>query len=105
MGESHFLTLARYNAWANRRLYDACAALPEVEYMKPRAAFFGSIHATLDHLLWGDQIWMSRFAGTPKPKAAGIPDSLCMYERWEDLKRERAGGRFGRPHRIQQRDA
>ena len=33
---------------------------------------------------------MSRFAGTPRPKADGIPNSLNMYESWGDLKRERA---------------
>jgi uncharacterized damage-inducible protein DinB len=68
MGESYFLTLARYNAWANRRLYDACAALPEAEYMKPRPAFFGSIHGTLNHLLVGDRIWIARLERKPNPK-------------------------------------
>ncbi len=68
MGESYFLTLARYNAWANRRLYDACAALSEAEYMKPRQAFFGSIHGTLNHLLVGDRIWLSRLEHKPNPK-------------------------------------
>jgi uncharacterized damage-inducible protein DinB len=32
---------------------------------------------------------MSRFAGTQRPKAAGIPDSVSMYESWHDLQRER----------------
>ena len=68
MGESYFLTLARYNAWANRRLYDACAALSEAEYMKPRPAFFGSIHGTLNHLLVGDRIWIARIQHKPNPK-------------------------------------
>jgi uncharacterized damage-inducible protein DinB len=68
MPESYFLTLARYNAWANRRLYDACAALPEAEYMKARPAFFGSIHATLNHLLVGDRIWIARIEHKPNPK-------------------------------------
>ena len=36
------------------------------ERKEMRGAFFGSIHGTLNHLLWGDQIWMSRFAGTPR---------------------------------------
>src|SRR5258708_12689124 len=68
MVESYFLTLARYNAWANRRLYDACAALPEAEYMMPRPAFFGSIHGTLNHLLVGDRIWVARIEHKPNPK-------------------------------------
>ncbi len=56
---------ARYNRWANARLYDACAKLPEAEYLKPRASFFGSIHATLNHILVGDRVWMGRFTGHP----------------------------------------
>ena len=81
--------MARYNEWQNANLYGAADKLGDDERKRERGAFFGSIHATLDHLLWGDQIWMSRFAGTPKPKASSIPDSVGMYEAWGDLKRER----------------
>lgn len=59
----YFRTLAQYNRWANRRLYAACAQLPESEYLKPRAAFFGSIHATLNHIMVGDRLWFARFTG------------------------------------------
>jgi uncharacterized damage-inducible protein DinB len=59
----YFRSFARYNQWANRRLYGACAGLPEAEYMKPRAAFFGSLHATLNHILVGDRVWMGRLTG------------------------------------------
>jgi uncharacterized damage-inducible protein DinB len=64
MNASYFQTFARYNQWANARLYDACAKLDTAEYFKPRQAFFGSIHATLNHLLVGDRIWLSRIEGT-----------------------------------------
>jgi uncharacterized damage-inducible protein DinB len=83
-------TMAGYNRWQNRNLYGSADGLADAERKKDRGAFFGSIHATLNHLLFGDQIWMSRFAGTPRPKAAGIPESVGLHERWEDLKRERA---------------
>ena len=59
----YFRSFARYNQWANRRLYGACAGLPEAEYMKPRASFFGSLHATLNHILVGDRVWMGRLTG------------------------------------------
>jgi uncharacterized damage-inducible protein DinB len=65
MSKAYFLTFARYNAWANRRLYDACAALGEAERRAPRRAFFGSIHATLNHLLVGDRIWLGRIVEAP----------------------------------------
>lgn len=59
----HVRRFARYNRWANRRLYDACAALPAAEYLAARPSFFGSIHATLNHILVGDSIWLGRFTG------------------------------------------
>src|SRR5688572_17195867 len=59
----YFRTLARYNQWANRTLFAAVSQLPEAEYMKPRQAFFGSIHGTLNHNLVGDRVWMSRLTG------------------------------------------
>ncbi len=62
-GAAHFRTLARYNAWANRRLFDACGQLTEAERQAQRPSFFGSIHATLDHLLLADLVWLSRLDG------------------------------------------
>src|SRR5881394_226491 len=61
----HFTMLAGYNAWANRRLYDAAAELPDADYRADRGAFFGSVHRTLNHLIVGDRIWMGRFTGVP----------------------------------------
>ena len=65
MHDPYFHDFARYNSWANKRLYEACGKLPEAEYMKPRQSFFGSIHATLNHLLVGDRIWLGRIERRP----------------------------------------
>ena len=65
MMADYFRTLARYNGWANRRLYDACAKLGEPDYRKARPVYFGSIHGTLNHLLVGDRLWMGRFEAVP----------------------------------------
>ena len=59
----HFGIMARYNAWANSRLYaEACSLSVEI-YPKNVCAFFGSLHGTLNHLLVTDRIWMHRFTG------------------------------------------
>ncbi len=63
MMKIHFQTFAIYNAWANARLYNACAELPGDEYKKVRPAFFKSLHGTLNHILVGDRIWLSRLLG------------------------------------------
>jgi uncharacterized damage-inducible protein DinB len=67
MPNAYFTTLARYNAWANRRLYEAVAGLGEADYLKPRPAFFGSIHATLNHILVGDRLWTARIEERTPP--------------------------------------
>lgn len=59
----HFPMFARYNEWANRRLYERAAELSDDSYRADRGAFFGSVHGTLNHLLVGDRIWMHRFTG------------------------------------------
>jgi uncharacterized damage-inducible protein DinB len=81
--------MARYNRWQNENLYGAADALSDAERRRERGAFFGSIHATLNHILWGDRAWMSRLAGTPKPEG-GIPQSVSIHADWDELKRERA---------------
>lgn len=60
---AHFRMFARYNQWANNRLYDAAARLADADYRADRGAFFGSLHGTLNHLLATDRIWMLRFTG------------------------------------------
>src|SRR5262245_12634379 len=81
--------MAYYNRWQNENLYTVADGLPDDERRRERAAFFGSIHKTLSHLLWGDRIWMSRFIGEPAP-AGGIPESVSLYPDWSALKTERA---------------
>lgn len=58
---------ARYNRLANETLYEACAALRDEERRRDLGAFFGSVHGTLNHLLLGDRIWMTRFEGGNHP--------------------------------------
>jgi uncharacterized damage-inducible protein DinB len=69
MADRYYSTFARYNAWANVRLYGACAKLSEADYLKPRASFFGSIHATLNHLMVADRIWLGRIESRPEKLA------------------------------------
>jgi len=82
-------TMAKYGAWQNDSVFAAADTLNDAERRQDRGAFFGSIHGTLNHLLWGDQILMSRFAGTPDAKSLNIPGSTDQIDNWEDLKRER----------------
>ena len=62
--------LARYGRWMNERMYAALATVDDQERKRDRGAFFGSIHGTLNHLVWADATWLSRFGGAPYAEAA-----------------------------------
>jgi uncharacterized damage-inducible protein DinB len=81
--KEHFDIFAGYNEWANARLYEAAAALPDDDYRKDCGAFFKSMHGTLNHLLTTDRIWMQRFTGT-----GTAPDRLdaILHEDFEGLR-------------------
>lgn len=62
--KQHFSMMAAYNRWANARLYDAAAALPESLLKKDVGVYFKSLHGTLNHLLTADRIWLHRLDRT-----------------------------------------
>jgi uncharacterized damage-inducible protein DinB len=83
-------TMAAYNAGMNTRIYDAAARLSDGARREMRGAFWGSIHGTLSHLLWADQIWMARFDGWEAPKVAQ-KESASLIADFAELRREREG--------------
>jgi len=87
---AHVRLMARYNRWQNQSIYGAADTLEDGQRRESRGAFFGSIHATLNHLLWADRMWMHRLVGWPAPGPKNIPQSVDYYQDWSELKRERA---------------
>jgi uncharacterized damage-inducible protein DinB len=73
-------TMAAYNADMNERLYSAADRLDDAVRRADRGAFWHSIHETLCHILWGDQIWMSRFDGWDKPAPSSIGGSDMILD-------------------------
>lgn len=55
--------LTRYNAWADRMIFDAVAALPEGEAGKERKSLFKNIIHTLNHNCVIDLIWQAHIEG------------------------------------------
>jgi uncharacterized damage-inducible protein DinB len=58
-------TMAAYNQWMNQKLYAVCAEISDAERKQDQGAFFKSIHGTLNHLLYGDRVWLGRFINQP----------------------------------------
>lgn len=86
MSPVHAQTLARYNSWMNRKIFDLCGQLTDETRKRDVGAFFRSIHGTLNHLLVGDRLWLGRFLGEPY-----IPESLAkeLYSDFDELREER----------------
>jgi uncharacterized damage-inducible protein DinB len=81
--------MARYNTWQNKQLFDTLDVMNVEELTKDRGAFFGSIHATLNHLLWGDMLWLNRFdPSTPSPKGDPM-DSKSLFATHAEWQVER----------------
>ena len=78
--------MANYNRWMNERLYVVCAEFSDAERRRDRGAFFSSIHGTLNHLLWGDRMWLGRFIG---PLCTHPAFGADMFEDFDELRRER----------------
>ncbi len=55
--------LTRYNAWSNKLMFDAVAALPEGEATKERVSLFRNIVHTLNHIYVIDMIWQGHLEG------------------------------------------
>lgn len=82
--------MARYAAWQNGQQMAVAEALGEDARRLDRGAFFGSIHATLNHLVWADRIWSSRLMGAEPPRAGSIAMSVEETEDWAELSAARA---------------
>jgi uncharacterized damage-inducible protein DinB len=86
---SYAQTMAHYNTWQNANIYGAAAALRDEDRKSHRGVFFGSIHATLNHLMWTDQMWLMRFKAHEPPRAKSMAEGLEQYGTWDELRAER----------------
>ena len=89
----HLAAAAHNNAWANLRLHRACGELTPAEFLAPRAGFFPSIKATLNHILtvdwyYGEILERSLAGLPPHDKPARFFEPEEPFERAADLWRE-----------------
>ncbi|MBQ4838508.1 DinB family protein [Pseudoalteromonas luteoviolacea] len=59
---SHFKLMAQYNLRMNKQLIEAASMISHEQLTSDRGAYFGSILATLNHIIIADIIWLLRFA-------------------------------------------
>lgn len=81
-----FRLLSQYNSWMNEKIYHACNQLSEQQRKQNCEAFFGSIHGTLDHIIYADTAWLERLRDnqfTPRDITKG------MFDSWQELTKQR----------------
>lgn len=61
MDAADFRVLYEYNAWANRRALEACAALTPEQFLQDMKSSFASVRDTLAHIYGAEFIWLERW--------------------------------------------
>ena len=75
--------LTRYNAWANRLIFDAVAALPEGEAVRPRKSLFKNMVHMLNHNYVIDRIFQAHMEGCGHGYTArNTPDHPPLADLW-----------------------
>lgn len=73
--------LTRYNAWANKLIFDAVAALPEGEAVKPRKSLFKNMVHMLNHNYVIGRIFQAHMEGREHGYGArNTPDHPSLAE-------------------------
>jgi uncharacterized damage-inducible protein DinB len=85
---AHFQSMARNNAWSNRRLLAACGRLTQAEVEATRVSFFPSIALTLNHILLVDWYYLDGLERGGRGLSLFTGD--LPFPRVEDVAREQA---------------
>jgi uncharacterized damage-inducible protein DinB len=83
--------LFAYDAWANRRMLEACGVLSPEQFTRDLGSSFRSVRDTLAHILGAEWLWLERFLGrTPSslPSADQYPDLATLSARWTQFESE-----------------
>jgi uncharacterized damage-inducible protein DinB len=85
-------SLCLYNRWANRRMLDAMKDLSPADFDCDLAGSFPSLHQTLVHILWVEQLFLRRWRAISTADIAEPPkfDTVAAIRTaWESLEKER----------------
>jgi uncharacterized damage-inducible protein DinB len=79
MDASDFRVLFEYNAWADRRVLDACSALTPEQFLRDMKSSFASVRDTLAHIYGAEFLWLERWNNR-------VPHSLPKPSDFDDLE-------------------
>jgi uncharacterized damage-inducible protein DinB len=85
-GLLHFLF--EYNAWADRRMLNACTALTDEQFTRKLGSSFSSVRDTVVHLYGAEWVWNERIHGrspTALVSGEGYPDLASIRPKLEEM--------------------
>jgi uncharacterized damage-inducible protein DinB len=85
-----------YHRWANRRLFEIVAGLPDGGATRDMGGHwsFPTLKATFAHIYGADSIWLGRWRGVPPSRMPGDGDFATMADlrrAWDTLEIEQRG--------------
>jgi uncharacterized damage-inducible protein DinB len=89
MTAQEMFALYEFNAWANRRMLRAVAAVKQEDFLRPMGSSFGSLRDTAAHIYGAEFVWLERFQGrspSSLPDATEYQDVASLREKWEELE-------------------
>lgn len=81
--KAYFIEQADYQRWAHEELFKSLDSLSEEQRRAHLGLFFGSIHATVDHILIVTRNWHARLTGE-FDRITGY--DVVLYDDWAALK-------------------
>ena len=63
--KSQLILMSEYNRLMNQRIFEAAGKLSKATLTEDKGAFFKSIITTLNHIMIGDILWLTRFEKHP----------------------------------------
>ena len=90
MTQDELRSLFGFNAWANHRVLQSCAALTHAQFIQPAPSSFPTVRDTLHHIMGVEWLYIERLAGRyptellPGEKFETVGD---FAGRWESIKK------------------
>lgn len=72
--------LYAYNEWANSKILNLCDGLTALQLDTKREIGFGTLRATLFHVLTAEKVWMERWTHVPWREFPTDPDGISLDE-------------------------
>ena len=81
------LRLVRHNTWANLTLFEFCAALPSEQLEWTTQGVYGTIHATLQHIIGAEHGYLHALTAEAPPGGMLTPGTKLPIEELSDRAR------------------